>query len=405
MNFRYLSDQQLKELQQALVEANLFRPEAQDAMRSSIVPFYQAMLPISTLPNVQLTLTLNQLNRVHNLVDGDVPLAQFLDVAAILATGTRAAGVIERMLDIIRYSGTVPASAPTIAAGPAPFAAAGGAGGGDGFNTDVELQAQTGALDQTVSVRFLRDGVTAAASVVKLLVHRHMGGHAEFLDGDQPRLANGTGWIIAPGLLITNHHVINARRKEGIAEPDATAEDFRLQAEHTQILFDYVTSAVPAPVKAGPAALLYADKELDFALLRLPEGAPSRPPLRLRTHAIRKTPIQALGIGVNLLQHPNGDPMRLGFRNNYVVLGDDRWLSYLTDTAIGSSGSPVCDDAWTVAALHSGSRPIEAANIEILGQKFRRENYGIPITTLMAHLQERAPALSTRITTGQKALR
>jgi hypothetical protein len=142
-------------------------------------------------------------------------------------------------------------------------------------------------------------------------------------------------------LLITNHHVINARRKEGIAEPDATKEDFRLQAEHTRILFDYVTKAVPNPVSTVAGALLYADKKLDFALVRLPEATPHRSPLRLRTHAIRKTSVQALGIGVNLLQHPNGEPMRLGFRNNYVLLGDDRWLSYLTDTAVGSSGSPV----------------------------------------------------------------
>jgi hypothetical protein len=48
--------------------------------------------------------------------------------------------------------------------------------------------------------------------------------------------------------------------------------------------------------------------------------------------------------------------MRLGFRDNFVVVGDDDGLSYLTDTQFGSSGSPVCDDHWFVAALHSGSR-------------------------------------------------
>jgi hypothetical protein len=151
----------------------------------------------------------------------------------------------------------------------------------------------------------------------------------------------------------------------------------------------------------GAGALLYSNKALDFAVLSLPTTAPPRRPLRLRSHAVRKTPAQALGMGVNVLQHPNGDPMRLGFRNNYVVLGDDEWLSYLTDTTVGSSGSPVCDDTWMVAALHSGSRPIEGSDIFILGQQYRRENYGIPITTIMADLQANVPAVYTAIVAEQ----
>jgi hypothetical protein len=57
-----------------------------------------------------------------------------------------------------------------------------------------------------------------------------------------------------------------------------------------------------------------------------------------------------------------------------------------------------------VAALHSGSRPIGGANIEILGHQYRRENYGIPLTTIVAHLQEHAPALKAEIAAGQDAL-
>ncbi|WP_341887206.1 trypsin-like peptidase domain-containing protein [Variovorax sp. YR752] len=392
----YLPATQLREVIHALVDLGLFKPEAQDAMRSGITPAYQALLPVALAPKVQLTLTLNQLNRVHNLVNGDVPLAQFLEIAALLSAGTSQAAVIGRSLETVHYV-AAPPSAPTLVAThavttPGPVAP---------INTEVTLQAQTGALDQTVSVRFLSDGLAASKSVVKLLVHRHIGGESEFVEGDQPRLVNGTGWIIAPGLLITNHHVINARRKEGVIEADATDADFRLQAENTRVLFDYVSDGAPEPVLTGPGALLYSDRDLDFALLRLPAGAPLRRPLRLRTHAMRKTQQQALGMGVNLLQHPNGKPMRLGFRNNYVVVGDDRWLSYLTDTDIGSSGSPVCDDTWRVSALHAGSRAIQAEGIEILGQRYRRENYGIPMPTIMTHLGVSAPALMAEITAGQ----
>jgi V8-like Glu-specific endopeptidase len=229
-----------------------------------------------------------------------------------------------------------------------------------------------------------------------------MDGKPEFLDADRPRLVNGTGWFIAPGLVITNHHVINARRKDVQPEPDATESDFQLQAEHTTLQFDYVKASPDSSgVEVGAGALQYSNAALDFALLRIPDGAAGRPPLRLRKNAIKKNLEQALGMGVNLLQHPNGEPMRLGFRNNYVIFGSEDSLSYLTDTAVGSSGSPVCDDAWTVAALHSGSRRISDVQINILGHQFTRENFGIPITAVLAHLAEHAPALHEEISQGQ----
>jgi hypothetical protein len=394
----YLSSDELKAVEQALVDGNFAGHDEQEAMLSPILPAFKQQLPRFSRPRTQLTIILGELNRVHNLRNGDVPLAQFLDVAATLARATPAADVIERALARLRYGGDIAAAANDIGR------PAGGLGPGDGtINTVVKLEAQTGALDQTVSVGFLREGLIAAASVVKLLVHRHSNGHPEFLSSEgEPRLVPGTAWLIAPSLLITNHHVINARRKEGFVEKDASEQDFRLQAENTQILFDYVSKDMPEPILTGRGALLYNNKELDFALLHLPVGAPNRSSLRLRPHVMRKNAMQALGMGVNLLQHPNGKPMRLGFRTNYVVSGDDRWLSYLTDTDVGSSGSPVCDDAWTVAALHVGSRPIGQQHIVILGQEYRRENYGIPILTILAHLSEQQPALHEAIQDGQK---
>ena len=81
--------------------------------------------------------------------------------------------------------------------------------------------------------------------------------------------------------------------------------------------------------------------------------------------------------------------MRLGFRENFVVFGSDKGLTYLTDTASGSSGSPVADDKWTVAALHTGSQDISAKNIKLLGKEIHEENFGIPIPAIMAKLRDR----------------
>ncbi len=105
-----------------------------------------------------------------------------------------------------------------------------------------------------------------------------------------------------------------------------------------------------------------------------------------------------------MLQHPNGYPMRLGFRNNFVVTGTESRLSYLTDTAGGSSGSPICDDAWFVAGLHRGFTTISGAPLVVWGKPIRQENYGTPIGLILEHLAARHPDLRTEVDAGQVGL-
>lgn len=401
----YLTPAELRELHAALVEADLASVSAQMALRKTLLKAYAARLSeYAGDPSLMLWQALTTMNREHNLRNGDVPLEQYLAAALVVAGDSQGAEVIERMVGRFHYSAGAPLAAAALVAATAlagedeaPLVAT--------ANRDVSFEAQTNAFDQTVSVRFLADGLKAARSVVKILVQRFMNGHPEFLAGDKPLLVNGTGWFIAPGLLITNHHVVNARRKEGVAEPDASEEDFASQAGSARVLFDYVTKAdAPPAVALGEGALVCSDQALDFAILKIEEETNQRPALTLRAHPVRKTLHQALGTRVNLLQHPQGNPMRLGFRNNYVVEGTETTLSYLTDTAVGSSGSPVLDDSWTVAALHSGSRRIADQHIEILGHKFTRENYGTPIAAIMAHLLAKHPDVAAEIRAAQPLL-
>ncbi len=400
----HLTDQKLNELHAATISSGLAMTNARlDALLSALDPRYAAGLSGGGLaPSARLLVQLNEMNQVHNLRGGDVPLAQWLDAAVTLAGDKAEAEVFEDALDLVTQ---VPA--PVVAKGPGisfgleavvvpeapPLVAA---------NLEVRLEAMVAGSDQTVEVGFLAGGLTASKSVVKLLVHKHLDGEGIYQAGDEPWLVNGTGWFIGPGLLITNHHVVNARMTYPVAEPDASEQDFRQQAENTTVLFDYVEKDQPSmEIVSGPGALQASDKNLDFAILRLPATAQQRGPLRLRKRVIRKRAEQALGTRVNLLQHPNGKPMRLGFRDNFVVIGDGDGLSYLTDTNFGSSGSPVCDDRWSVAALHSGSRNVSAENVTIRGKKVRRENHGIPIPRIMEHLKAEHPSLHAEITAGQ----
>ena len=55
---------------------------------------------------------------------------------------------------------------------------------------------------------------------------------------------------------------------------------------------------------------------------------------------------------VNIIQHPGGDLKKVALRENMVIGVQDVYLYYVTDTQPGSSGSPVFNEEWQVAALH-----------------------------------------------------
>ncbi|UHD16368.1 trypsin-like peptidase domain-containing protein [Thiocapsa bogorovii] len=388
---RHLPDADLDAVRKAVIDAGLSTGPILDAISQVLAPLYRGMLPGFGLPsNLRLFQELHAMNRVHNLRNGDVPLEQWLSSAVALAGDLEQVGVLERALDRVRDN------APELP--PADKRLTDAAQ----LDRNVSFEARIAEFDATLEVKYLQQGLKAAASVVKLLVPRFMGGNQTFGAGQEPLLSGGTGWLIGPGLLITNHHVIHFRRTGFLAEADATPEDLALQVQHTEVLFDYLQKDHPsASCKLGPSSLLASDKTLDFAILRLPPEAPQRDPLRLRSEPIRKRMDAALSACVNILQHPNGEPMRLGFRDNFVVVGDDDTLSYLTDTDFGSSGSPVCDDAWWVAALHRGSREIAGLGIEIRGRPVRRENYGVPIAKLLGRLAQDHPPLHAEILAGQ----
>ena len=88
----------------------------------------------------------------------------------------------------------------------------------------------------------------------------------------------------------------------------------------------------------------------------------------------------------------------------FVVTGSESKLSYLTDTAGGSSGSPICDDPWFVAALHRGFMTIPGGPVTVWGKSISQENYGTPIGLVLQHLAANHPDLHAEIEAGQIAL-
>jgi endonuclease G len=64
-----------------------------------------------------------------------------------------------------------------------------------------------------------------------------------------------------------------------------------------------------------------------------------------------------VGESLNIIQHPNGEPKQLALRENKLLDVLPQFLHYHTDTAPGSSGSPVFNDQWEVVALHHSGVP------------------------------------------------
>jgi endonuclease G, mitochondrial len=193
----------------------------------------------------------------------------------------------------------------------------------------------------------LRRGLELANSVCKITFT------------DRPPQESGTGVLIAPGLVLTNYHVLSL--KEG-ADLNEIAKSARFEFGYVSPKFNEITrhqslkSAENQPVPASSPI-----HELDYALLRLsPDEDFSTEPVPFDS-SLRLMPNSPL----NMLQHPEGEEMKVSLSNNGVVKSnEDRGLVlYVNSTKRGSSGSPCFDSDWNLVALHHKERATSFGSI------------------------------------------
>jgi endonuclease G, mitochondrial len=164
---------------------------------------------------------------------------------------------------------------------------------------------------------------------------------------DRSPKESGTGVLIAPGLVLTNYHVFSM-------EPDA---DLNAIAPSARFEFGYISSRFGernrSPVLQAKEQAVVAFSpinQLDYVLVRLDMGEDlAIEPVPLDP-GVRLTPKSPL----NILQHPDGDQMKVSLSNDGVVkLNASRGLVlYVNQTECGSSGSPCFDRDWNLVALH-----------------------------------------------------
>lgn len=243
--------------------------------------------------------------------------------------------------------------------------------------------------DEKLSINFAEVAMRTASSVFKIMIHRHFDNTPNTLDGSKPDISTGTAWVLGPGIGITNYHVFEARLP---SETKTTQGDFDLQVTTATLVADYFDENRPqeGPV-LGSNAFITANPQLDYAIFKLPEPLDDRQPLQPVRIPIRQSNEAPRRSRVNVIQHPGGLPMKLAIRNNYILAGSDEELTYLSDTESGSSGSPVLNDNWQVAALHIGGRENDQLNFTLLDKPIKHENIGVAIHAVLADIKQTTP--------------
>lgn len=205
-----------------------------------------------------------------------------------------------------------------------------------------------------VDVSRLALGAQRARSVAKLVTPRGC----------------GTGFLITPNRILTNHHVF----------PDSTT------AAGSRAIFNYerTPEGKEAPVEEfelSPGEYFRANADDDWALVAV-KGEPG---LRWGHIELTRAKVER-GDLVNIIQHPGGAPKQVSLSFDVVAYVGQGRVQYLTDTLPGSSGAPVFDERWNVVALHHSGGWLEEPG-STSGRTYYR-NQGIEITRILEQLGE-----------------
>ncbi|MEJ6485297.1 trypsin-like peptidase domain-containing protein [Nostoc punctiforme UO1] len=184
----------------------------------------------------------------------------------------------------------------------------------------------------------------------------------------------GTGFMIAPNLLMTNNHVINSQE---IAEKSDYSFNYQLDVNGKQC----PTQTIGA--LAGGA--FYTNEELDYTVVTLNDVPDFGKPLIFKSKLMRRDD------RVAIIQHPGGHLKKISIQNNFVAYVDNSVLQYTTSTEPGSSGSPVFDDDFQVVGIHHSGGMLLEPNTQ---RRYLR-NAGTSAIALLNDLQKNAPEIYT----------
>lgn len=234
-----------------------------------------------------------------------------------------------------------------------------------------------------VGISFLEYGLRISKTVARIWICNSTG----------TLVGYGTGFMISPNLLLTNHHVL----------PDA------LTAKNSYAEFNYQIGldsglAPTEKFQLDPGSFYFSDEELDYAMVAVcPENNSKGFVGNYGWNSLSKDEGKTIiSQWLNIIQHPNGEPKQVGLRENQLIDVLDNFLHYKTDTAPGSSGSPVFNENWEVVALHhSGVWATDKTGkiLSINGGLWSKNmgedqikwvaNEGVRVSSILSHMERR----------------
>jgi endonuclease G len=193
-----------------------------------------------------------------------------------------------------------------------------------------------------LGIAFLEAGTTVAHTVGRIHINSQF-----------QALGFGTGFLVSPRLLLTNNHVLPSR--EG--------------ARFSVVEFHFQNGVDGRPLTSHmfelqPDVFFATHPALDFTLVAVAErsrangGAAPVPLARFGFNRLSREQGKILiGELINVIQHPDGKPKQIALQQNELIDRLDDFLHYQTDTAPGSSGSPLYNNQWEVVGLHHSGVP------------------------------------------------
>ncbi|MCA6122734.1 DNA/RNA non-specific endonuclease [Bradyrhizobium sp. WSM 1704] len=189
------------------------------------------------------------------------------------------------------------------------------------------------------SINYLAKGMQASRPICRIQLKDTRGNLVGY----------ASGFLIGPGLLMTNHHVFGKP-----ADATTSIADFDYELD--------IQGMERTPVRFGfqPEKFFYTNDRLDYSIVAV---APTSQAggrdlaewgwLPLSGEPGKGDP----GEYLTIIQHPGGQPKQVCVRENKLLkyVGDFVW--YMTDTNGGSSGSPAFNRFWQVIALHHSGVP------------------------------------------------
>lgn len=206
-----------------------------------------------------------------------------------------------------------------------------------GPEDDIQLQSWLKPPPDFFDVGFLKRGIERAAGICRI----------ELPDG-----RTGTGFLIAPDLVLTNYHVFKLLPGDDLQNNIAQAT-FRFgaltAAGGNEAKGHVVNVASKEPISSSPVA------QLDYVLLRLDQAVKKIEGIAVLPFTVATPAVKS---GLNILQHPEGKALMIALSANGVtdVLADAGLFQYVTNARGGSSGSPCFDDDWNVVGIHHAER-------------------------------------------------